>query len=61
MNGNLESLSDRELTAAADTAWGRGETEKLAAIKAEKQRRSGARGGWLKNLLRPRSRRQAAP
>jgi len=54
MNQNLQSLSDRELTAAADRAFGRGEADLLAAIKAEKQRRSRSRGGWLKNLLRRR-------
>jgi len=34
------SLSDAELVSEADKAWGRGETERLAAIKAERARRA---------------------
>jgi hypothetical protein len=36
----LTSLSDAELRSEADKAWSRGETERLAAIKAEKARRA---------------------
>ena len=48
------SLSDAELVSEADKAWGRGETERLAAIKAERARRAKlAKAGmktWVKVL-----------
>jgi len=53
MTQDLRSLSDAELTAEADKAWGRGETERLAALKAEKTRRANVPTGmstWMKVL-----------
>jgi hypothetical protein len=46
------SFSDAELVSESDKAWGRGDTERLAAIKAERARRAKLANAGMKTWVK---------